>query len=200
MNQAVSTITNALRKIASLRTMGLVFLLFLISYTVINGKPFGLAQLREITGGASIPDMEILGYSPQRAYDILTAQGQVGRAFYLQRIIPQDFVLPLLYALFYAMALNRLAQRLCPPHHPLQHIGLLGLCTVLADWAENLCLFGLLLNYPQRLDALAMLASIFTVVKTSLSMTSLGLILVGLGWLVVKTITTKMLAKGTIHE
>lgn len=200
MNQAASKSITVLQKITSLKRIGALFLLFLISYTLINGKPFGLAQLAEISGGASIPDMEMFGYSPQQAYDILTAQGENGRAFYLHSIIPQDFLFPLLYALFYATTLTYMAQRLLPADHVFQHIGLLGLSAGLADWAENLVLLGLLLNYPQRLDTLAMVANIFTLVKASLSMFTMGLILIGMGWLMVKTIRIKVFSKGTAHE
>jgi hypothetical protein len=196
MSKNLSAITAPIRTNASLKVVGLFLLLFIISSTLINGKPFGLAQLQEITGGVSIPDMEMFGYSPQHAYDILTAQGEAGRAFYLHKIIPQDFLFPLLYALFYATALTYLAQRLFPADHPLQNIGLFGLCAGLADWAENLCLLGLLLNFPQRLDALARAASIFTVAKTFLVMLNMIMVLSGLGWILVKMIVAKTTPKG----
>jgi hypothetical protein len=195
MSRIFIGITNALRKIASLRMLGVLFLLFLISLMVINGKPFGTAQLMEITGGVNIPDVEMTGYSPQRVYDILTAQGEAGRAFYLHYIVPQDFPLPLFYALFFAIALTLLARRLFPANHPLQRIGLLGLCAGLADWGENLSLLTLLVSYPQRLDTLASVASTFTVIKATLSLLNIGLILAGFVWLVVKTLAAKTSAQ-----
>jgi hydroxyacylglutathione hydrolase len=195
MSKNLSAITASIRTIASLKVVGLFFLLFLISSTVINGRPFGLAQLQKMTGGVSIPDMEMFGYTPQQAYDTLTAQGEAGRAFYLHNIIPQDFLFPLLYALFYATALTYLAQRLFPADHPLQNIGMFGLCAGLADWAENLCLLGLLLNFPQQLDVLARVASIFTVAKTFLVMLNMIMVLSGLGWILVKMIVSKLLPK-----
>ena len=189
MSKVISTITIPLRKLASLKMVGLLFLLALIGRMFISGEPFGVAQLQKISGGTGIPDAELSGYSPQGVYDILTAQGEAGRSFYLHTIIPQDFPFPLLYALLFATILTYLAQRLFPPTHPLQHIGLLGLLAGLADWAENLCLLTLLLNYPQRLDAVAMLANIFTIAKWSLALLNFILILAGLGWLLVKSIT-----------
>jgi hypothetical protein len=153
----------------------------------------------ESSGGASIPDMEMTGYSPQQAYDILTAQGEVGRDFYLQNMIPQDMLFPLIYAMLFASMLTMLSQRLFPTDHALQYIGLLGLCAGLADWAENFCLLGLLLNYPQRLDALASVASLFTVLKASLSMLNMVLIILGLGWLLAKSISSRNSAKVSTH-
>jgi hypothetical protein len=192
MSNMISAITNHIRKIASLKMIGLFFLLYLISFMIIGSKSLGTARLKEMTGGVSIPDVEMLGYSPQRVYDILTAQGEAGRAFYLHDIMPQDIPLPAFYSLFFATFLTYLAQRLLRPDHPLQHIGLIGLCAGLADWAENLCFLSLLLHYPQRLDALARLANAFTLAKTSLALLSLALILLGLGWLLAKTLRAKI--------
>lgn len=187
----MQSITNGLKKIASLKIIGVFLLLFIISMRVINGKPYGLAQLGAITGGVSIPDMEMTGYSPQHAYDILTAQGEAGRAFYLHFIVPQDFPFPLFYALFYATTLTYLAQRLFPNNPRLQQIGLLGLCAGLADWAENLCLLSLLLSYPQRLDAVATIASVFTIIKATLIILNMVVILAGLGWMLVRFVRGK---------
>jgi len=188
----MQSINNSLKKIASLRAIGIFLLLSLISITLINGKPYGVAKLREITGGVGIPDIEMTGYSPQRVYDILMAQGEVGRAFYLHFIVPQDFPFPLFYALFYAATLTYLAQRLFPGDSRWQQIGLMGLSAGLADWMENLCLLPLLLSYPQRLDVLAMIACIFTILKTILVVTNMVAIVIGLGWLLVKFVREKM--------
>lgn len=185
-------LTKTLRKIASLKVIGLFFLLYLLSFMIIGSNTFGTARLKEITGGVSIPDLEMAGYSPQRLHDILAGQGEAGRAFYLHTIMPQDIPLPFFYAMFFATFLTYLAQRLFPANHLMQHIGLLGLCAALADWAENLCFASLVLNYPQRLDALARLANAFTLAKTGLAIFSLGLILLGLGCLLGKTILAKI--------
>ncbi|MBN2006749.1 MAG: hypothetical protein JXA21_25570 [Anaerolineae bacterium] len=188
----IRSITNGLGKIASLRVIGIFLLLFIVSVTVINGKPYGVAQLNAITGGAGIPDMEMTGYSPQRAYDILTAQGEAGRAFYLHFIVPQDFPFPLIYSLFYAVTLIYLAQKLFPNNPQLQQIGLMGLCAGLADWGENLCLITLLLNYPQRLDAVAMVACVFTIIKAILTLLNMVIILAGVSWMLVGFVRGKI--------
>ncbi len=182
----IQTITSRLRKLASLRVVALFLLLLIVSNILINGKPYGLAQLSEISHGATIPDMEMSGYSPQRAYDILTAQGDAGRAFYLHAIVPQDFPFPFFYALFFATALTCLVQILFPHNRRLLQIGLLGLCAGLADWMENLCLLVLLLRYPQRLDSVAVLASVFTITKAVLMTLSVVALLIGLALVLAK--------------
>ena len=78
-------------------TSGRVILAALIGFLIlgylVNSRPFGIAQLKEMTGGVGILDMEIL-YTPEQAYAQLAALGEVGRAFYLTHIIPLDLLLP----------------------------------------------------------------------------------------------------------
>ena len=74
--------------------------LFAAFYVLINFSQIGVAGLLKITGGASILDFEF-GYSSEKAYGILTALGVEGRTFYLMRILPMDFPLPLTYMLFF---------------------------------------------------------------------------------------------------
>jgi hypothetical protein len=188
----IRTVANGLLRLSSLKSVCVFLLLMVFTNVLINGKPYGLAQLSDISHGASIPDMEMSGYSPERVYEILTAQGEVGRAFYLHYIVPQDFPFPLFYALFLATALTCLARSLFPAHAQLHWIGLVGLCAGLADWMENLCLLGVLLRYPKRMDAMATLASGFTVLKATFMMLSLCAVLVGTGWVVVRYAVAKV--------
>lgn len=173
-------VMQCLGKLASVRMVVVFLLLLIASNVLINGKPYGLAQLSEIAHGSTIPDMEMAGYSPQRAYDILTEQGAAGRAFYLHVIVPQDFPFPVFYSLFFASALTCLAVTLFPNNPRTMGIGLLGLCTGLADWLENICLLVLLWHYPQRFDGVAVLASLFTVTKATMMTLCVGAILTGL--------------------
>lgn len=182
----MQSLTNQLKRVSSLKTVGALLVLLIVTNILINGKPYGLAQLSEIAPGATIPDMELFGYSPQRAYEILAAQGEAGRAFYLHVIAPQDFPFPLFYGLFLATALTYLAQRLFPKREWLHRLGFVGLGAGLADWLENLCLITLSLRYPTRLEAVAVLGSGLTVAKTVLMLSSLCALLFGTGWLLVR--------------
>lgn len=53
---------------------GYAFLLVLI-----NGRPFGVAALKEVSDGTGILDLEIL-YTPDQAYALFSAMGEAGRA------------------------------------------------------------------------------------------------------------------------
>ncbi len=190
----LDTIYSKVAKTSSIQSIGIFLALFLIVQTVINGSPYGVAQLNEISGGAGILDLE-RGYSPDRAYAILTAQGEAGRAFYLRSIIPLDFIFPLAYTLFYLTVNTFILQRLFPETSSLRKLGLLSLVAGLADYVENLCIIVLLLNYPARLNYLARAANALTVTKGLFILASMLLLVAGLLGLVIKATAARVIKR-----
>lgn len=171
----------------SLRNTIVFFALFMLLYIAINNKPFGVAQLREITGGHSILDMEMGGYSVDRAYEVLDALGEEGRAFNLKYIVPLDFPFPLAYAMFYFIALTTIMRSLVSWNKP-WIIGLIGIASGLMDWLENIMIIKMLKDYPIKLVSVAKYASFFTQAKSICITISTGLIMISLIALLVKRV------------
>lgn len=138
--------------------------IFLVAFSIINGNAFGVAKLKQLTGGIGIIDMEP-GYTVDKAYNILESQGAEGRAYYLKRIIPMDFIFPLTYMLFYASALLYLQKLFHPQNTIVQYAVIVPLLAAVCDYSENLAIIRMLLNYPQRLVMTARIANFFTVSK-----------------------------------
>ena len=152
-----------------------MFMNFLINYS-----PYGLSKLVEITGGHSILDMEMQGYSVDKAYELLDALGEEGRAFNMKFIVPLDFPFPLSYGLFYFITLTLILKTIRSNIKRPWLIGLVGVCATLLDWSENIMIINLLQNYPQRQNEIVKIASIFTQLKGLFIMISMFLIVVGL--------------------
>jgi len=138
--------------------------LWLIAAALINGKPFGIAQLREITGGPTILDMTFTT-SPQQVYTVLDALGDAGRAFDLTRIVPLDLVFPFTYGLFLALGISWGLSRLLPEGSPWFLLNTAPVFAAVADYCENAGVITLLLTYPARLDPVAWFVSIMYAVK-----------------------------------
>lgn len=172
----------------SLKSVIIFAALFIIMYTLISIKPFGTARLLEITGGHNILDMEMRGYTADRAYEIFDALGEEGRAFDLSSIIPIDFPFPLSYALLYFVTLTFLTKRLFSKMKKPWLIGLIGLAAGLSDWLENVMVIIMLKNYPNRLSGIAEIGSIFTQLKSLLITASMGLIALGIILFILKTL------------
>lgn len=152
---------------AVLATMGL----WLIAAALIYGKPFGLAQLHEITGGATILDMTFTT-SPSQVYAVLDALGEAGRAFDLTHIVPLDLVFPFTYGLFLALGISWGLSRLLPESSPWFLLNLAPVLAAAADYCENAGVITLLHTYPGRLDPVACFVSIMYAVKFLFSVAS----------------------------
>lgn len=168
-----------LEKLASWRWVILFALLFLATSILINGRPFGVAALKDITGGVGLLDMKTY-YTPDQAYQHLEALGEAGRRFNIRLSISLDYVFPLVYSLLWFSLIALILRAWLGKENPWRRLSLLALAGGLFDWLENTALLGLLFNYPQRLDRLAAAASLFTGAKWALNLLGLVLILTGL--------------------
>jgi hypothetical protein len=145
--------------------------LWLIAAALINGKPFGLAQLQEITGGATILDMTFTT-GPESVYASLVALGDAGRAFDLTHIVPLDLVFPFTYCLFLALGISWALSRLLPEESPWFLLNLAPVFAAGADYCENAGVITLLLTYPARVDPVAWFVSVMYIIKFAFSAVS----------------------------
>jgi hypothetical protein len=139
----------------------LIFLAFFILMSIIiNGKPFGVKKLKEISGGVGILDLEF-NYTVDEAYDILDGLGEKGRVFYY-KIIFLDFIFPLSYLLFLLFCINYflIKIKILP-----KILLIFPLIVLLSDYTENICNIILLSNYPERLVKLVQFENIVCMIK-----------------------------------
>lgn len=175
-----------------LRNVIISFAFFMFMNILINYSPVGLSKLIEISDGHSILDMELRGYSAERAYKILDALGDQGRAFNMKYIIPLDFPFPLSYGFFYFITLTTIWKNIRSNKKRPWVIGLMGFCATLFDWLENISIINLLNSYPQRHYEIAKMSNVFTQLKSLFIMLSILLIVVGLMTLLFKWLKLKM--------
>ncbi len=157
-------LSGAIRRMATEKAVLASLGLWLIAAALINGKPFGIAQLREITGGATILDMTFTT-GPESVYAVLSALGDAGRAFDLTHIVPLDLAFPFTYALFLSLGISWALTRLLPVGSPWFLLNLAPVFAAVADYCENAGVITLLLTYPARLDPVAWFVSIMYSIK-----------------------------------
>lgn len=180
----VDTVSTAIQRISSGRAVLLSLAFFIVSAALINGRPFGLAALEEITGGAGILDMAFT-YTPVQAYVMLAALGDAGRAFYLTRIVPLDLVFPAAYTLFFAVAISWLLTRWLPAESPWMRLNVVPLVAGAADYCENIGVIAVLLAYPAELYGVAAITAVFSPIKFTFIAVSVLLVLAAVaGWAV----------------
>jgi len=149
-------------------------LLFAALYVLINFSGIGVAGLLRITDGANILDFEY-GYTYDKAYNMLTALGIEGRAFYQTRILPIDFPFPFSYMLFYSGFIALLIKHI-RPSKLLGYLLFIPVLAMLSDWIENIGIISMLSNYPALPDWSVSLASTMGMLKTSCTIGSIAII------------------------
>jgi hypothetical protein len=180
-------LSRAICGIATTKVLLASLALWFAAGALIYGKPFGIEQLQEITGGATILDMTFTT-SPQQVYAVLDALGDAGRAFDLTRIVPLDLVFPFAYALFLSVAISRVLTRWLPEDSPWILMNLVPVLAGTADYCENAGIITLLLTYPARLDPVALFTSTMYIIKFAFSALSVIALFAALaGWGVVMT-------------
>src|SRR6266542_3816875 len=129
----------------------------LVAVNVVD-LPLTVRGMRAIAAGEPVLDLR-LGYAAPAAYRFLDALGPRGRGTYIEMLWTVDLVLPALFALALWGAIAAGA---------LRRWSWAALAAGTVDYLENGAITALVLAYPARHDALAVLASVLTVAKFTL--------------------------------
>jgi hypothetical protein len=124
------------------------------------------AVIFPVTGiGDNKPLDLYLFYTPDQVYDYLSALGDKGRTAYAKMESTSDLLFPVVYSLALTVALVMGVRKTVPSGSRLRHLRFFPLLIVIADWCENLSLILMLHAFPDRLDAIATAAGLFTSIK-----------------------------------
>ncbi len=176
-------VSDRIISIASGRTVLAAFAGILVTGFLVNGRPFGIAELKSITGGVGILDMEIL-YTPQQAYAFLSAMGEAGRSFELTRIIPLDLLVPFFYALFLSTLISWILKKWLPVDSGWHRLNVVPVIGALFDYLENLGIIAMLLAWPMEMYSIAQITMAATLLKFGFSVFA-GAVVLGAvaGWI-----------------
>lgn len=127
----------------------------------------------------------LIVYRPEKVYDMMAAYGERGRRYYATVALTLDTLFPLLSAMTFGLTLARVFRRAFSREGVLHRALFVPLGAMAADLLENAGIVTMLLSYPKRLFAVALLTSSFSTVKWTAVATESLLVVVGLiAWLV----------------
>ncbi|WP_143111726.1 hypothetical protein [Paenibacillus sp. BC26] len=161
---------------------GLFIVLLIIEAVVL---PYGSSKLNDYSGSAGILDLR-LSYSVDKAYAIIGAYSDAGRAFYVTFTLTADFIYPIVYSLFFALLTTVIYRRAFAPKSWAHQLPLLIYITLLLDYLENACIVTMLTQYPDQITFIAKASSLFTTLKWMMAAISVLLLLLGVVMLIVK--------------
>lgn len=174
MMKFITTISDWAYRQAKVRNILLLLLLTL----VMNFFVFPYYTSRIVPAeGPPILDMRF-GFSSDKAYDTLEAFGEKGRALYLEMLLVADAVYPLIYGLLLIFLASFFLKRILKPGNEFRVINLLAVDAVIFDFLENASIASMIIQFPQRIDYIAGLASAFNVLKWIMAGLAVLLVLV----------------------
>jgi hypothetical protein len=162
--------------------LGVVILFILFMALVLPGQA---ARSEAQTGGVGSPDTSFF-YSAQDLYAFAEAYGEQGRQAYVRARWTFDLVFPLVYGFTLAITISWINRWAFPKDTGWQKANLLPLLGVVFDFLENASTSIVMLRYPARIDVVAWLAPVFTLLKWTFITGSFGVLLAGLGYKLAK--------------
>ena len=128
---------------------------------------YTIPQVEQYSAGMKLFDISPFGYSYQYAIGLLSALGSTGRATYLYRQLPLDFVYPGLFAVSFCLLLSWLFAMSLRADSKMFYLCLVPLFAGLFDYLENICIVLMLTSFPNVPKLLVASASAFTIVKST---------------------------------
>ena len=155
-------LSRALHRISSVWTIGLAIMVY--GYFLAVVMPEEGARSQTYAGDWGTPDSRFF-FNPDDLYRQIALWGEAGRAQYISFRIGLDIVWALVYTAFLVTVTSVALRRAFAPNHPQRKLNLIALIPLLSDYSENTLGIIIASNFPDRLDALAWLASGVTSVK-----------------------------------
>jgi hypothetical protein len=173
----LNNLSNTLKKYAN----GWLVLIFLAGEIFFNAVilPNQQARIESGSGGTGPIDLLIF-YTPEKVYSMIESYGDAGRASYRTFELTGDILYPIVYTLFFALAITWLFQRGFPSNSNMHKYNVVPFGAWLFDLFENLSIVAMLSIFPSTPALLAWVAAIFTLLKWLFVLPTALLLLYGL--------------------
>lgn len=158
----VTRFSNQLVRLATGRNLLFLFLLFLLTTSVIF--PLMSSLIEDPAGELEKIDTKLY-YTSAELYEILDAYGDQNRRVYALSHLTADVLFPLVYAFFFGLLIAYIFQRAFSKDSWVQRLNLVPFLLLIFDLIENVSVVILLLAYPTQLEGLARFAGIITNLK-----------------------------------
>lgn len=166
-----------LRKYAN----GWLVLIFLAGEMFFNAVVLPSQQVKIETGSGGVGPIDLqFFYTPDKVYSMVESYGDAGRANYRLFELTGDILYPIVYTLFFSLAITWLFQRGFASNSAMQKYNVVPFGGWLFDLLENLGIVTMLSIFPSTPALLAWVTAIFTLIKWLFAIASGVLLLTGL--------------------
>jgi len=158
----LNKLSEALKKYANgWLVLGLLAVWIAFNAVIMPGQQ---AKLEAGSGGMGPIDLQIF-YTPENVYRMIASYGAEVRASYRLFELTGDIIYPIVYTLFFALAITWLFQRGFASTSNMHKYNVAPLGAWLFDLFENLGIVTMLSVFPSTPAALAWITAIFTLTK-----------------------------------
>lgn len=172
----INDVYTMISKLATPRLVVLLCVAFISLYILLNFI-LGVPQLKQLSGGIGVID-STFNYSADKVYTMIEAYGPQGRKIHIALEVV-DFIFPLIYSLFFSLSVTLILRHMFPLNTFTQTICLLPLLIIVFEYVENIGVLAMLVSYPRRLEVLAVITNVATLLKTLVTVYSLFAVLAG---------------------
>ena len=173
----LAKLSDTLKKYAS----GWLVLVFFAGEILFNAVilPRQQAKMEAGSGGTGPIDLQFL-YTPDKAYTMIASYGEEGRASYRAFELTGDIIYPIVYTLFFSLAITWLFQRGFASNSSMHKYNVVPFGEWLFDLLENLGIVAMLSVFPSTPPVLAWISTVFTMLKWLFVIRTALLLLFGL--------------------
>ena len=172
----ITSLSNLAHRYASGRNI----LIFFVVQMLISAVLLPYMQTKfDPLGVLGVLDLKF-GFTPDEAYNMLSAYGEEGRKVYFLIEACIDIIYPIIYTITNLLLLSFVFKRGFPADSFIQKLNILPLLVIIADLAENSGIITILNAFPERADSAANFASTAGIFKWITFGISIVLFLIGL--------------------
>ena len=173
----LTNLSNTLKKYAN----GWLVLVFLAGEIFFNAviMPGQQAKIEAGSGGTGPIDLQLF-YTPEKVYGMIESYNPEVRASYRLFELTGDIIYPIVYTLFFSLAITWLFQRGFASNSNMHKYNVVPFGAWLFDLFENIGIVSMLSVFPSTPALLAWVSTVFTLVKWLFVVPTALLLLLGL--------------------
>lgn len=131
------------------------------------------------------------GFTPEEAYNMLSAYGEEGRKYYFFAEAIIDIIYPIIYTCTNVLLLSYVFKRGFAANSFIQQLNIFPILATIGDFAENAGIIAMLNAFPERADTAASFASSAGMFKWIAFGISIALFLIGIIAWIIATVQKK---------